>query len=74
VRSNAFEATYLGGRGERPPEDVGGAGGYAEYVRIMADRSDPEHESMKAWAAEQAERERTPEEINLRLGHCMSGW
>ncbi|OPZ50459.1 MAG: Plasmid pRiA4b ORF-3-like protein [Firmicutes bacterium ADurb.BinA052] len=49
VRSNAFEATYPDGRGGRPPEDVGGAGGYARYLRIMADDLDPEHESMKIW-------------------------
>ena len=72
VRSDAFEATYLDGTGERPPEDVGGAGGYAEYVRIMADDSDPEHESMRIWAEGQAEREQSPEEINRRLERCMS--
>jgi len=72
VRSNAFEATYLDGRGERPPEDVGGAGGYAEYLRIMADDSDPEHESMREWAEWQTEREQSPEEINHRLKLCTS--
>jgi hypothetical protein len=72
VRSDAFEATYLDGQGERPPEDVGGAGGYAEYVRIMADDSDPEHESMKMWAQWQTERERSPEEISHRLRFCTS--
>lgn len=72
VRSNAFEVVYLDGRGERPPEDVGGAGGYGEYVRIMADDSDPEHESMRTWAEAQAEREQSPEEINRILGRCTS--
>ena len=72
VRSNAFEVVYLDGRGERPPEDVGGAGGYGEYVRIMADDSDPEHESMRIWAEAQAEREQSPEEINRILGRCTS--
>ena len=72
MRSNAFEATYLDGRGGRPPEDVGGAGGYARYLRIMADDSDPEHESMKTWAEGQAEREQSPEEISHRLERSTS--
>jgi len=74
VSSDALEATYLDGRGERPPEDVGGAWGYIEYMRIMADETDPEHEDMRLWAASQAERNRTPEQINNRLKHCMKGY
>jgi hypothetical protein len=69
VRSDAFEVTYLDGRGERPPEDVGGIGGYMEYIRVMADDTDPEHENMKAWAESQGERKQSPEEINSRLKH-----
>lgn len=69
VRSNAFEVTYLDGRGERPPEDVGGIGGYMEYIRVMADDTDPEYENMKAWAESQGERKQSPEEINSRLKH-----
>ncbi len=69
--SNAFEATYLGGQGERPPEDVGGAGGYEEYVRIMADETDPEHDDMKYWGKNQSERQRSPEEINHILRHFI---
>ena len=72
VRSDAFEATYLDGTGERPPEDVGGAGGYARYLRTMADDSDPEHESMREWAQWQTEREQSLEEMNRRLERCMS--
>ncbi len=71
VRSNAFEVTYLDGRGERPPEDVGGIGGYMEYIRVMADDTDPEYENMKAWAESQGERKQSPEEINSRLKHCI---
>jgi len=74
TRSNVFRATYLDGKGERPPEDVGGAGGYMEYVQIMADDTDPEHENMKLWAESQAERKWSPEDINRRLGHCLSGY
>jgi hypothetical protein len=37
--------------GERacPPEDVGGIGGYAEYLEAMADPSHPRHQEMLEW-------------------------
>ena len=37
--------------GERscPPEDVGGAGGYEDYLQAMADPSHEQHEDMMAW-------------------------
>lgn len=68
VRTGAFEALYLEGAGERPPEDVGGSRGYREYKRIMADRTDPEYESMSLWAESQKERRMSREKINALLG------
>jgi len=38
-----------------------------EYIRVMADDTDPEYENMKAWAESQGERKQSPEEINSRL-------
>ena len=73
IKSNALTATYLEGKGERPPEDVGGAWGYAEYVRIMADDTDPEHEEMKIWAESQKQRNLSPEKINDRLRRVIRG-
>ena len=37
--------------GERacPPEDVGGVGGYAEYLQILVDVTDDRHEEMLRW-------------------------
>lgn len=37
--------------GERacPPEDVGGVGGYAEYLEVLADVDDDRHEEMLRW-------------------------
>lgn len=37
--------------GERsgPPEDVGGTGGYEDYLQAMADPSHEQHEDMMAW-------------------------
>jgi hypothetical protein len=71
VRSDAFGGIYLDGKGERPPEDVGGVCGYMEYIRVMADDTDPEHENMKTWAKSQGERKQSPDEINSRLKHCI---
>lgn len=72
IKSGLFKAIYLEGMGERPPEDVGGSWGYQEYLRIMNDKEDPEHESMKAWAETQKERKLSPEKINARLRHSIS--
>ncbi len=69
-----FETTYLEGKGERPPEDVGGSCGYEEYVRVMADETDPDHESMKVWAESQKERELSREKINKHLKRVISGY
>jgi len=42
-------ATCTGGARARPPEDVGGVGGYERFLEVMADRDDPEHADMRAW-------------------------
>jgi hypothetical protein len=39
--------TCVAGARARPPEDVGGFGGYERFLAIMADRNDPEHADMK---------------------------
>jgi hypothetical protein len=39
----------VGGAGATPPEDCGGVSGYADFVRVMADPNDPEHEHMVLW-------------------------
>lgn len=38
-----------GGQRSCPPEDVGGIGGYQDYLRAMADPSHEQHEDMMAW-------------------------
>jgi len=39
----------IGGAGATPPEDCGGAPGYAEFVRAMADPTDSEHAHLAEW-------------------------
>jgi hypothetical protein len=39
----------VAGARARPPEDVGGFGGYERFLAIMADRNDPEHADTKQW-------------------------
>ena len=40
----------LAGKRSRPPEDVGGPPRYAEFLRVIADPSDAEHEHLIEWS------------------------
>lgn len=42
-------ASCVAGAKARPPEDVGGLGGYERFLEIMADPDDPEHADLKRW-------------------------
>lgn len=42
-------AVCVAGENACPPEDVGGASGYEEFLAALADPSDPEHEDLKEW-------------------------
>lgn len=39
----------LEGKGDRPPEDVGGEGGYEEFMEIMSNPNHEEYKDMKEW-------------------------
>jgi len=39
----------IGGENACPPEDVGGAPGYEDFVAALANPNDPEHDSLKEW-------------------------
>ncbi|MEK3934310.1 plasmid pRiA4b ORF-3 family protein [Sporosarcina sp. FSL W7-1349] len=58
----------LDGEGDAPPEDCGGELGFHEFLAIMEDRSHPEHDSMKQWAAGQLYRGFDGDWVNYRLG------
>src|SRR5699024_2902744 len=74
IKSDVFEATYVNGDGERPPEDVGGSWGFEEYIRIIADENDSRHHDMKIWAEEQKDRRLTAKQINNKLDSVVRGY
>ncbi|MUV36964.1 hypothetical protein JNUCC1_00770 [Lentibacillus sp. JNUCC-1] len=43
----------LDGRGDAPPEDVGGESGYVQFLEIMNDEEHPDHTHMKEWLSGQ---------------------
>jgi len=43
----------LSGEGDSPPEDVGGTGGFAEFLKIIADPKHEEYEHLTTWAKSQ---------------------
>ncbi len=57
----------LSGEGNAPPEDVGGEGGYDEFLEAIADPSHPEHKGMIDWAKMQWYRNFDIEIVNKRL-------
>ena len=59
--------TLLDGAESAPPEDVGGLGGFEEFLEIYRDPSHPEYAEMKEWADSQEFREYDPDWINNSL-------
>ncbi len=54
-------------KGERPPEDVGGEGGFEHYMYVISKPSHPEYESMTKWAERQREIQKSIESINYSM-------
>ena len=48
----------LDGRRSAPPEDVGGSGGYADFLRAIASPSHPEHRALVEWSGADFDPER----------------
>lgn len=55
-------------QGERPPEDVGGEGGFEDYMRVLSNPDDPEYESTVRWAEGTKAKPESMEAINKKLG------
>jgi hypothetical protein len=65
-------ASCIDGAGARPPEDVGGVHGYADFLGIIADPENPEHRDTKRWAGghfdpEWFDREMTDKDVRNAL-------
>lgn len=54
--------------GERPPEDVGGEGGFEHYMMVIADPGHPDYDFYVKWSETTKAEQTTDEEINRRLG------
>jgi hypothetical protein len=55
------------GKGDCPPEDVGGEGGYEDFLEAIRDSRNPEHENMLEWGAEQEYRKFDIKDVSKRL-------
>ncbi|MBV1758123.1 MAG: plasmid pRiA4b ORF-3 family protein [Dethiosulfatibacter sp.] len=51
---------FVDGSGDTPPEDVGGESGYENFLAIISDPDEEEHEDFKLWAEEQRFRKYDP--------------
>jgi hypothetical protein len=68
----------LEGEGMCPPDDCGGASGYAQLKEILADPGDEEHEDMLEWMGLDSGADFNPkdfsvDEVNMRLGNPFGG-
>ena len=63
--------TCIDGNGDSPPEDVGGEGGFEEFVEIMKDPSHEDYKHMKEWAESQWYRGFDIEIVNRQLKYSI---
>ena len=71
--------TCVDGVRHRPPEDVGGTGGYEEFLEAWLDPEHEEHKSMRQWAGKAFEPEKfdltkTNKAIVTALRKCNGGY
>lgn len=59
--------TLLAGKGEAPPEDVGGVEGFYDFLKVYNDPSDEYYTEVREWAKEQYYREFDIDRINYVL-------
>jgi hypothetical protein len=68
VAQDVIYPACIAGARSAPPEDVGGAGGYAEFLEAIADPKHEEHDEMLEWAGGQfAPDAFSKSEVNERL-------
>ncbi len=59
------------GKGNTPPEDVGGEGGYKEFLEGLSDPNHPEHEHYVSWGKMQKYRDFNIDDINRGLKYTL---
>lgn len=57
----------ISGAGDAPPEEVGGEGGFSQFLDVMANPDDPEYKYMKRWVIGQGYEAIDLEKINRML-------
>ena len=60
------------GRGNTPPEDVGGEGGYDEFLEAITDPDHPEHKAFIEWGKMQWYKDFDIDLVNRKLKRIMS--
>jgi hypothetical protein len=50
IGSGGERPGVIEGEGACPPEDVGGPYGYTDFMKVLANPTDSEHENMRGWA------------------------
>mgnify|MGYP000865432543 CR=1 FL=1 len=68
----AFYPRCIAGARNGPPEDVGGPGGYADYIEALADPAHGEHENLLAWRGPFDPEAFSLDEINASLRKMFS--
>ena len=68
-RDPAEGPVCLGGEGDAPPEDVGGEGGFEDFLLVLADSKHEEHEHFKTWGESQGFEHFSVDAANKRLAH-----
>lgn len=64
--SNPFPIC-VDGKGNTPPEDVGGEGGFEYFMEVLADKSHPEYEHMYSWGKSQGFERFDRDQVNRML-------
>lgn len=67
--SQSMHPVLLERQGWRPPEDVGGEGGFEAYMGVINDPTSLEYAEMVRWAESTKEQEVSIEILNTRLKH-----